>query len=404
MRLLPTDKDEYLLTDGTLDIYAFIRSSQIREYFRQYKEFSIMDKMYIILGSMNPLYVKIEAIRILSKTPGIPDKEYEKLEGMAGFLEGLLDYICGDECKVLSCVECYCISNKMNSFEASEAIRNEACYFSSYREMEEYYADYIPQENKPLRRYCVDVVSPGLPCDDNCMITFEATYFDNQIQIYNVEVSEDYAGGDYELVKLIHILDRDYTDRYSLPFPTMSRVKLQTPFMIEALHGVLCSSMDAFGCWYHFLYPADTDGMVGNCMDLSYQGLSFGTGLSVFDWLSSDEEVSDGMTDEDLMHNISFRPSVKIADINPENCAVICVRVEEILSITGNQHTYDIKARFCDDSGELIGTIRVRKDDSQWFMEYAKIQGGIYLVCSKFQKNDDGKLEIAIISDLAKRG
>ena len=49
-----------------LDIYSFIGSDVIREYMREYKVFSPLDKARIIIFSFRPVEEKIEALKTLA--------------------------------------------------------------------------------------------------------------------------------------------------------------------------------------------------------------------------------------------------------------------------------------------------------------------------------------------------
>lgn len=61
--------------DGKIDIYNFMRSAEIREYMRANKTFCLSDKIYIILRSMNPLTIKLEALKLLSEDPDLTEDE-----------------------------------------------------------------------------------------------------------------------------------------------------------------------------------------------------------------------------------------------------------------------------------------------------------------------------------------
>ena len=53
--------------EENVDIYSFITSEEIREYFRKNREFTIQEKLRIILTSWKPFTEKMEAISRLKK-------------------------------------------------------------------------------------------------------------------------------------------------------------------------------------------------------------------------------------------------------------------------------------------------------------------------------------------------
>lgn len=52
--LKAVSKEEMVDKNGELDIYAFIRSPEIRKYMRKNETFNLSDAILLILKSMNP--------------------------------------------------------------------------------------------------------------------------------------------------------------------------------------------------------------------------------------------------------------------------------------------------------------------------------------------------------------
>lgn len=64
--LKAVSKEEMVDKNGELDIYAFIRSPEIRKYMRKNETFNLSDAILLILKSMNPWVAKLEALKILA--------------------------------------------------------------------------------------------------------------------------------------------------------------------------------------------------------------------------------------------------------------------------------------------------------------------------------------------------
>ncbi len=51
--------------ESMVDIYSFIASEEVRDYFRKNREFTIQEKLRIILTSWKPFTEKMDAISVL---------------------------------------------------------------------------------------------------------------------------------------------------------------------------------------------------------------------------------------------------------------------------------------------------------------------------------------------------
>ena len=94
-----------------------------------------------------------------------------------------------------------------------------------------------------------------------------------------------------------------------MPFEHGSRIKLQTPKMLKPIYGVLDSSQDHCGFWYHFLCVEDKEHDFNavkkliiedkiwveynnrqvDVIDLSYPQLDMFDNLLTYDWIESAE-------------------------------------------------------------------------------------------------------------------
>lgn len=86
-------KEDFIDTDGRVDVCAFMRSDEIREYMRANKIFRFKDKIKIILRSMNPYEVKVEALKLLAEEPGMLDLDRLYTLGVISYIERIFQEI-----------------------------------------------------------------------------------------------------------------------------------------------------------------------------------------------------------------------------------------------------------------------------------------------------------------------
>ena len=406
MRLLAIRQEDYISSDGTVDVYAFIRSKEVREYLRKYKKFAVRDKAHIILCSMNPMKEKIHALEILANETATEMQEKDRLLDLTAYLKEALQEIYSNGNKLLCSFPCRNLQH-LNRMEILSGIENAAEYFSTFEEWRSFCDSITPAENETLWKYSVDLVYPSEPYGRNRRIAFDATYFDGKIEIYSLEISDDFAKGDEQKIDAWQRYAYEYEERYSLPFQAVSRVKWQTPFMENALRGILRSSMDAGGCWYHFFYPDTIEGktavgeMVSESIDFSDFNIDFGINFSVLDWIQKDDMVCQGVESEKGFIE-DFSQIRKIVDVDAGSGGVFRVRIDHLVSVEEAGESKRIKLHFSDDSGDMIGTIIVRKNDSKWVEEYARCHGILCIVCNEITMNPNGVRESTHITDVYK--
>lgn len=288
--LKSVSKEKMVDKNGKLDIFSFIRSPEIREYMRKNETINLSDTIFLILKSMNSWETKLEALKILAHEKGLSEQEKRHVLYTAGYAERILQEIyCPESPAILSVNEYYCMNEDyLNPYEVSVKGLHCTGYNSSYNEFLAQYADYLPKESPPLPRYEIDLVYPGKNYKNNNPIHFSATWFNGKIRIYAIHAASGWGEAHYFKHNLTDYLAGGWMGRYSLPFPTMSKVKFQTPFMRRPLSGILESTLDDCHCWYHFFYPYDRRGFTGHFMDFSYQEIESGSDLTIFDWVSTD--------------------------------------------------------------------------------------------------------------------
>ena len=395
--------DEIIDANQQLDIYAFMRSPEIRNYMRHNKTFEIKDKIYIILKSMDPFPIKLNALHILASDSSLSNHDRKHVLYTARYVERILQEIYQPSLPaIIALKECYSIdSEELNSYESSVIENNSTNYFASYKEFIDVYSEYAPEIEDEIPRFEIDLVYQGLDNRHNNPISFSATWFDGKIEIYSI--SEDPYWGEE------HCFNSSITDyfwcgwmgRYSLPYPTMSKVKIQTPFMTKPLSGIIDSSLDGCGCWYHFFYPFDARGLTGEFMDFSYHGLELSGDFSVFDWISSDVgEVSS----EDIMRIRKFDNILTpIAELAPNISAIIIGKSTCIVTIEKSgwkEHVRIIHVKLEDATGQITVPITVSRTDVNWLINAVEKKMYIKLGITTILDND-GDIEVKYTGDIS---
>ena len=193
--LKAVSKEEMVDKNGNLDIYAFIRSPEIREYLRKNETFNLSDTIFLILKSMNPWEAKLEALKILAQEERLSEQEKRHVLYTAEYAERiLLEIYCPENTAILSVNEYYRMNEDyLNPYEVSVKGLHCTGYYSSYNEFLAQYADYLPEENQPLPRYEIDLVYPGKNCKNNNPIHFSATCFNGTIGIYAIHADSGWG-------------------------------------------------------------------------------------------------------------------------------------------------------------------------------------------------------------------
>ncbi len=271
------------------DVYAVIRSPEIRRFLRRNDCMDIFGKEQIILQAYISVHQKAEMLKKLSMTGDKEESElvyetysiykscmadiFHPVEKTVFILEAVMPYLEGGSIRKKCCV--------CGFFQMVEELVKEAEILFDGTEKLFYayiYALHIPQ-------------SGGLrnPFD------FTMFWLNGRWQVKDVFVGEEspkfYGFSEDTKSRLCGA----YVFRFPLPFEDRSRLKLQLPFMEKPFYGILDSKQDANGCWYHFFsYSSDgkpvdfsvyLDGTNLPCIDLSGLQINGCSLYSTFDWL-----------------------------------------------------------------------------------------------------------------------
>ena len=368
-------KERMLDNNGKLDIYSFMRSPEIRQYMKNHISFDLSDTIFIILKSMNSFKVKLDALKILASGKRLSLHEKRHILYIINYAERILQEIYSPESPSIIVVSECCSDNEegLNSYEASVKQSNYTSYYSSYEEFLNQYMKYPPEKGSSLPRYEIDLVYQGKDSDHNNPIYFSATWFDNHIEIYAIHVESSWGKAHGFMSSITEYFWCGQMKRYRLPYPSMSKVKIQTPFMKKPLSGILDSVLDSCGCWYHFFYPYDKRGLTGSFLDFSYHCLEPSHDLSVFDWISkADGDIS---TIEMYKIKMDHEKITPIANLQPVRNATIIGRINQIAILT----ECDCKGSRCvaqveldDKTGNVTVPINIFNNDTEWIFTARK--------------------------------
>lgn len=297
------------------DIYSLIQSVEMREYLRKYRKFKPLEQEVIIRNSYYPIEQKLMFMKQLveeTRKTKRNEEELKILEEKVGLNEFILNFIYtpGNDVIYMAQEEAhgYSACYKDNDYRLSERVFADTHYFKSYKDMRKYWE----HDTKSEYTVCVDMVllsEQGAKYNADEIV--KPVCFDMRIakggklSLRNFRIDEKWflkKGFSKESV------DKRFDKfRSSLPFIHGSRVKLQTPDMRKPVYGILDSSLDSGGFWYHFLWVEDEkydfptlskllqeeklDCWEVDVIDLSYPILNMCSDFLSYDWIELADET-----------------------------------------------------------------------------------------------------------------
>lgn len=249
------------------DVYSLIQSKEVREHLREHRKFRVLEQEVIIRNSYYPIEQKLEFMKQLlseSSTETTDKEELELLEERVRMYEFIVNFIHnpGDDVIYMAQEEAhgYNVCYKDNAYRLSERIFADTHYFKSYEDVKKYWE----YDTKLEYTVCVDMVllsEQGAKYNTDEIV--QPVWFDMRISKDGKLSVRNFGIDDKWFLKQgfskMCVDDCYDSFRCSLPFEHGSRVKIQTPDMLEPVYGVLASSVDCHGCWYHFLCVEDKE-------------------------------------------------------------------------------------------------------------------------------------------------
>lgn len=247
------------------DVYNLIKSEEVREYLRKHRKFKTLEQEVIIRNSYYPMEQKLEFMKQLlteTKAEANDKEEMELLEERVRMYEFIVNFIHNHGGDVIYMsheeVNGYDIEAcDDNDYRRSERLMPDTHYFKTFDDLMAYW-DMDGVDFEASYKVCVDMVitsEMGAKYSESEIVQpvwFDLMHMDGRMQVVKFGINDEWfmrRGFSEECV------DDYFADsfRTPLPFGNGCRVKLQTPSMRKPVFGIMDSSQDYGGCWYHFL-------------------------------------------------------------------------------------------------------------------------------------------------------
>lgn len=300
------------------DIYNLIRSKEVREHLRKHRKFKPLEQEVIIRNSYYAIEQKLEFMKqLLVEVRGMDGarEEQKLLEERVNMYEFIVSFIHnpGDNVIYMAQEETrgYNIRREDNDYRLSEKIYADTHYFRKFEDLIKYWEGAVGAEYS----VCVDMVllsEQGTKYNADEIV--QPVWFYMAIDLVGKVSIRNFGIDDKWFVR------RGFSEncvwgicekfRCPLPFKHGVRIKLRTPEMLKPVYGVLDSSMDGHGCWYHFLCVEDENHDFNtvkklmeenkiwvehnnrqvDVIDLSYPQLDMLDKFLTYDWIEREEE------------------------------------------------------------------------------------------------------------------
>lgn len=250
------------------DIYNLIQSKEVREYLREHRKFKVLEQEIIIRNSYYTIEEKLEFMKqLLADTKDditVERDEWKLFEEKVKLYEYIVDFIHNPGKDVIYMAQeetrGYNKCREDNAYRMSEKIYADTHYFRKFEDIIKYWEGAVGTEYT----VCVDMVllsEQGAKYNADEIV--QPVWFnmeidlEGKISIRNIGIDDKW----FERQGFSKDCVWDICDHFycPLPFEHGCRIKFKTPDMLEPVYGVLDSSMDGGGFWYHFLYVEDKD-------------------------------------------------------------------------------------------------------------------------------------------------
>lgn len=298
------------------DIYSLIQSVEVREYLRKWRKFKLLEQDVIIRNSYYTIEQKLKFIKQLvevTRKDRRNEKELKVLEEKAALYEFIVNFIYNPRADVIYMAQeesrGYNVCYKDNDYRLSEKVFTDTHYFKNIEDIKKYW-EHNTKSEYTVRVDMVLLSEQGAKYNVDEIV--QPVWFDirilkgGKLSIRNFGIDEKWFlknGFSKECVG-----KRFGKFRCPLPFEHGSRVRLQTPDMREPIYGILDSSFDYGGLWYHFLWVEDEqhdfyilrkllqeeklDCQEVDVIDLSYPILNMCSDFLSYDWIERADEDS----------------------------------------------------------------------------------------------------------------
>ena len=192
---------EEMIKDGKLDIYAFLPMDYKLKDGDECKRFDLYDKVGIILKSMHPFTMKLEALRILANDQDLSQREWRHVMYVIRYVEDILTEIYSEETKSIllarkGYIKYIPIDENGIDLDKLEPFINKSGhvgYFSTYKYFRREYK-LEPYEAGLLHGFDFTMIYKDMDYRENTPINFCATWFrdrfEDKFEIYAIHVDE----------------------------------------------------------------------------------------------------------------------------------------------------------------------------------------------------------------------
>lgn len=276
------------------DVYATIKSLEIRNFFKNHIRLNVLEREKIILKSDISMQQKISMIKQLALYGS--EQDAALLNEHCGILKKCMADIYHPAQRtifILEYVEPYfedCRIKKNRYLNgAFDTIEEVLCKAES------------DLKNIEMQRYgSITLLQVPRSGKRKNLFDFTISWIDDSWQVKDIMLDEKYllsCGFSKKAVEYLLIWSFVSLEHFPLPFEEKSQLKLQTPFMEEPFYGILDSGCGYMGEWHHYLWDKKimtsienvrdlyTRENMKNCVSLSYMELSLYSGYSTLDWV-----------------------------------------------------------------------------------------------------------------------
>lgn len=281
--------------ENKLDIYNYILSPEIQQYYRKNVKLSLMEQEQIVLHSYCSVWQKTKLLRLLMEE--MEGSEKERINEMLLLHESILREIEDPKERVLFVAERNASLTRYGRTDMHSIFKYVSVGLEYYESLGGIMMELAKEKEDADKEdgdtgfdlMIVDMIEFPKEGGHKEEVYFKIIWNQGEPQINRVYVDDKWIRE--------RGFSEDVRDRYNekftrniLPFESGSRLKIQTPFMKKPFYGILWSELDGNGCWYHFLYEEDDKEQKGQFIDLSYSELTFGLGYAVLDWVYRGKE------------------------------------------------------------------------------------------------------------------
>lgn len=270
-------------SESGTDVYSLIRSAEIRDYYRKENVCNNWEKKTILIQHA---FISVQQkAAMLKQLAGTGTVEENRLtEEICFIYSRYIDMIYHPLVRTLFVMETGelwwdkgCIDDNVGLDNVYESLDEVIAH------MEKNYV------NKGDKEKCYARVTVlHIPPDEKVkeIFKFDMFWIDGKWKIKEFYVNED----DLKLQGISNdtidfFIYNGGMQYHPLPFENGCRLKFRLPFMDEPAYGTLESELDGNGCWYHFLYFDEVDGVDYRSVSLTDAEIDLTSGYSSLDWI-----------------------------------------------------------------------------------------------------------------------